>query len=292
MKPLAGSWRAALPYLVAVGISLVVAAVVAQTSARPNTGFTDAAAVLTIAGLVAVGIERTLEVGWTLIGQAKSAWWPLNEFAEEVGRLEASVTDSAGSLFNDALTRLETARGAVDTATDTWKRIDAQIQQLETRRTSWEQQRDQILALAPGNQRFRLLASASSQVAGELKTRYGQAEPQIAHAAAVASQVTAGAADFVATFKDNPSRRVISIWAGGLIGMTAAGILGLDIFQAAAGATIGGWRVGQQELLPFLGVALTGMVLGLGADPTHEVIRVLQEWKKSKKVGNDLSVSG
>jgi hypothetical protein len=32
--------------------------------------------------------------------------------------------------------------------------------------------------------------------------------------------------------------------------------------------------------LPSLGVAFTGLVMGLGSDPTHEAIRALQEVKK------------
>jgi len=32
-----------------------------------------------------------------------------------------------------------------------------------------------------------------------------------------------------------------------------------------------------------VGVAVTGLVIGLGSDPTHQVIEVLQECKKARK---------
>jgi hypothetical protein len=38
---------------------------------------------------------------------------------------------------------------------------------------------------------------------------------------------------------------------------------------------------------PYWGVAITGLVMGLGSNPTHEVIRAIQEVKKSRKSGND-----
>jgi hypothetical protein len=129
-----------------------------------------------------------------------------------------------------------------------------------------------------------------------------------------------GATDFLATFKDNPGRRLLSIYAGCVLGLVVAGLLGLDVFRAvldepAGGATaqvaryasapgrpeaaaadehhgIGDWPGSAWDWLreatdfEHIGVALTGLVIGLGSNPTHEVIRVLQEYKKTRKSGN------
>jgi hypothetical protein len=87
-------------------------------------------------------------------------------------------------------------------------------------------------------------------------------------------------ADVVATFKDNPGRRLISIYVGAVFGLLVSGMLSLDLFAAALQrptATIG------PSWLPHLGIVLTGLVMGLGSNPTHEVIRAVQEFKKSLK---------
>ena len=48
---------------------------------------------------------------------------------------------------------------------------------------------------------------------------------------------------------------------------------------AAAGETPSPW-------VPFLGVAVTGLLLGLGANPTHEVIKFIQEAKVGRREAN------
>ena len=40
---------------------------------------------------------------------------------------------------------------------------------------------------------------------------------------------------------------------------------------------------------PNLGAAVTGLVMGLGATPTHELIKTLQETKKNRKAENNAS---
>ena len=104
-------------------------------------------------------------------------------------------------------------------------------------------------------------------------------------AAIIATQSVTGLADFVATFKDNPARRLISIYAGAFLGLLVAGFLGLDVFKAAMETAQTSTSAGG--LFPYWGVAITGIVMGLGSNPTHEVIRAIQEVKKSRKAGND-----
>jgi hypothetical protein len=36
----------------------------------------------------------------------------------------------------------------------------------------------------------------------------------------------------------------------------------------------------------YWGIVFTGIVMGLGSNPTHEVIRALQEFKKNLKIQN------
>jgi len=89
----------------------------------------------------------------------------------------------------------------------------------------------------------------------------------------------------VATFKDNPGRRLISICAGAILGLIAAWALGLDAFQAAYQAPPGDVVGGVPPQWQW-GIAVTGLLMGLGSTPTHEVIKLVQEVKKSRKTGN------
>jgi hypothetical protein len=96
-----------------------------------------------------------------------------------------------------------------------------------------------------------------------------------------------------------------------MIGLAMAGILRLDVFQAAAAAPssdgnsaaevvlTSSTTVAQPEQgsllaqlaqsLPGLGVAVTGLLIGLGSSPTHEVIQSLKEYKKSRVSANNPS---
>ena len=116
---------------------------------------------------------------------------------------------------------------------------------------------------------------------------------KVALAVDLASEAIGGMTDFVSTFKDNPGRRLISLYVAALIGVAIAAVLGLDVFQAVLG---GGESAAVRPVgllaqqagvrfawdFPRLGVAITGLLIGMGASPTHEVIRVLQEYKKNR----------
>src|SRR5207244_2208268 len=112
---------------------------------------------------------------------------------------------------------------------------------------------------------------------------------------AVAGVAVSGLTDFVATFKDNPGRRLYSVLLGVVIGVLVAAVFGLDLFAAIQSAPVaaGAPAVKSGSLfdpLPSLGIAVTGLVMGLGSNPTHEVIRAIQEFKKAKKAENRQSV--
>ena len=80
---------------------------------------------------------------------------------------------------------------------------------------------------------------------------------------------------------------MISIYLGSFLGMIIAGVVGMDVFQATLSSeTVGAAQATMQmttQLFPYVGVAMTGLVIGLGSDPTHQVIQVLQEYKKARK---------
>ena len=130
-----------------------------------------------------------------------------------------------------------------------------------------------------------MVTTSTAQLVGYLNAKYN--DPQLAAAAKMAADSLKGVNDLVASFKDNPGRRLISIYLGSFLGMIIAGVVGMDVFQATLSSeTVGAAQATMQmtaQFFPYVGVAMTGLVIGLGSDPTHQVIQVLQEYKKARK---------
>lgn len=106
--------------------------------------------------------------------------------------------------------------------------------------------------------------------------------PEVGATVNLANQSVAVLADFADTFKNNPARQLISLYIGILLGLIVSAAFGLDLLQAAGVPTSGG----PSALLPHLGVAITGLIMGLGSNPTHEIIRAIQEYKDNLKSKN------
>ncbi|MDQ5825487.1 MAG: hypothetical protein M3441_14940, partial [Chloroflexota bacterium] len=86
---------------------------------------------------------------------------------------------------------------------------------------------------------------------------------------------------------DNPARKIIGIFIGAAIGIVIAALFGLDIFWSILGSeTVFTFGDAPRALTLHVGVALSGIIIGLGADPTHQVIRLLEEKKKDLKGRN------
>ncbi len=103
-------------------------------------------------------------------------------------------------------------------------------------------------------------------------------------AATNANKALASVNEFVQTFEDNPARRLMSLYAGAMLGLLAAGILGLDAIQAVFGGVPSGQLAKYAyALLPGIGAAATGLAMGAGATPAHEFIKMLKEIKERNK---------
>jgi hypothetical protein len=74
-------------------------------------------------------------------------------------------------------------------------------------------------------------------------------------------------------FKDNPGRKVISIYLGAILGIAVATVAQVDVFHATE----------NEAAFGDLAIPLTGVLMGIGANPTHEVIAALKKYKESKK---------
>ena len=240
----------------------------------PNSGnreLAGQAAALAIITATAVGIERFLEGCWTLIDMAWGDFWPLKQIHDAINvrvnsmntvlePLYTSAETAADQLFQDGKWGQDEVNNAKQELTDSKKRIQ------------------QLQELVPGSQKAQLIASAATEVIGSIQAKY----PTLKNAADTAAQATKDVSDFVSSFKDNPARRLISLYIGAYLGLVVAVILGLDAF-AATGVTAAATGATTTAPVPNWGVAITGLVMGLGSNPTHELIQALQSFKASQK---------
>jgi len=100
----------------------------------------------------------------------------------------------------------------------------------------------------------------------------------------VAGTTLTAVGDFLGTFKDNPGRRIVSIELGLIAGLAIAWLAGLDLYAGVQNEGV--TDTAALVAASVGGILLTGVVLGLGSSPTHEVIKVVQEDKERRKVAN------
>lgn len=284
---------------------LILFFLVALCPIAPNVGFTGPAAVLSLITAVAVGIERIIEGFWTIIGMTKGSFWPLSLINEQVNGMVNNLDEKLRPVYEEAEKAMNELAAAEKWTQEKLAEAKRELDELKTRTT-------RLKALAPDNQRVNMIAASAFQGVSFLEKKY----PQAIRSAEVAHQAIVGVSDFVATFKDNPGRRLISILLGMILGLLVAGVVRLDVFEAASqtpatdgaaapsgstasegrpapttqGTTTERYRTGSLmgfEVGFFWGVAFTGLLMGLGSNPTHEVIRAIQEYKKTRKSNND-----
>jgi hypothetical protein len=250
---------------------------------EPTVLNTDAsAAILALVGAAAIGIERIIETFWTMLGQTTgNQRWPLNVVGDEISRLIFEMNEDLAPFLQKVQEGIDEAGGAAEAATDqlrvakeTYDDIKANFRELQ--------------ALAPENPRARAAAAAAARGIGYLEGAY----PDLQHRAQSFNDAVSRVDELLNQVNDNPARRLISILVGAFLGLLVAGILGLDVIGATLGENPWGTGADQPWLdhaLPNLGAAVTGLVMGLGATPTHELIKTLQETKKNRKAENNAS---
>jgi hypothetical protein len=222
----------------------------------------DAAAELGLVSVSAVGIERALELFWEVMGQLKNTWWPLGVPARQLDKFVSSLNQAVKpyqECANDVLTRAATAAGKLP-------------QDLVDAQAILEQVKGYLADLSVANPPSQ--ATAATIIAGIDSLQASK----YAVASAVAKGVKGTVADlssFANSFTNNPARKLISIHAGAIMGVMLAGLTGMDLFAAS------GFK---STWLGFhWGLVLTGVVMGLGSNPTHDVIKAAQEYKNHQR---------
>ncbi len=272
-------------------IAFVVAFLAASDTA--NAGFKDAAAVIAFVGTVSVGIERIIELLFSIVdGTARlGGWWPLAVVQDEFDSFEQRTRDLLGPPTDAALAALRDARqkaadGSVEAAN-----LDGQIAALQAGRQRLASRLDTVQqTLAPGSGRLALVA----EIATEASTRASaaldaasSADQTVRIGLTDATELADRALAIVQAFRDNPARQIASLAIGAGLGMLVAGFVDVNLFAAILGSPAGASATagpqGTDLLAGRLGVVLTGLAVGLGSGPTHEVIQALQQYKQSRK---------
>ena len=244
-------------FLIGATIVLVVGIVLtALFSSTSTSGLRDAAAALTIIAAVSVGIERVLEGFWTYIGLTRNSWWPLNVISQEINTMASNLDQLLAPFYQQLTKAVEDAKNA-----EQWsqQQLDAANQEI----TDIQNLIDRLKHLAPGSQQATAIASIISQQVSNFQLKYKTLANE-------------------ATIANNLGRRFISLFLGMYLGLVVAGVLGLDLLQS----------IFTTSLAFHLGIVLTGLVMGLGSSPTHEVIQVLQSWKTNLKTQGTATPSG
>lgn len=268
---------------VILGLVLLVAVflLVAQFAAPSNRGAGDATAALTLIAGAAVVIERILEGVWTFVGLTRGSKWPLGPLSDRFTAVVGNLDTTLSPFYKEADAALQRVAQAQSW---TQARLDEARKELGELKT----QVSNIKTMAPDSQQVELAATSTAQVVEYIQKKYQ--DPQLKAAAEMATDSLKGINDLVASFKDNPGRRLISVYLGAFLGMMIAGVVGMDVFQATLSPeAVGAAQAAGQSavrLFPYVGVAVTGLVIGFGSDPTHQVIEVLKEYKKARKAAS------
>jgi hypothetical protein len=251
----------------------------------PNTGFKDAASVLALISLAAVAIERSIEGVFSALASRLGEWWPLRIVRDEFDAFQASTNAVLGPVTTDTLAALTAARAALAEGDPLLDEYDATVARVVAEHDRLAGQLlDVTHKLAPGSARLARLGEINSEMTATLaraQALSATATAEARNALLITRQASERASMIISSFADNPARRVASIVMGASIGMVVAGAMGVNLFAATlnppdGSAELAGLLAGK------VGVLLTGIVIGLGSSPTHEVVKSLQAYKDAR----------
>ncbi len=260
---------------------LAVLAIVAGLLARSpsSEASLEAGAALAMISAVALGIERAQEVFWAAIDSRYGAWWPLSLVTKPVRDLQKRLDAELAPYVVKAKVALAELDRQGQLAQGELAKLNENLDNAQRELQSWGGMITDARALK------RVLTAIQTNLAS-VQGRIPQGQSALAFGDEAVDLLT-GVLDSVTS---NPARRTIGIFIGAAIGIVIAATFGLDIFFSMLGSetafTIVRDANGSSLVTLHAGVAISGIIIGLGADPTHQVIRLLEEKKKELKERN------
>ncbi|MFL5734462.1 MAG: hypothetical protein ACJ78Q_14850 [Chloroflexia bacterium] len=250
-------------YIAFGGLALVLAtAILGLITGKPiSHGTLEAGAVVTIVSIAAVSIERGFEVVWQVIDTLAGSTWPLSVVSINLKQLAASQESELNRFYT-------TARAAVDELANANQWSQEKAATVNKELDGLKADIDRFAGLQADNPQARNLADSILKTITYLQGRYSE----IKKYTTTGDHAVLALSALVDRFKSNPGRILISIYSGVIVGIIIAVLASLDVFAAVLG-----------DAPTSLGVVLTGVTIGLGSNPAHEIIRAVQEFKNSKK---------
>jgi hypothetical protein len=277
-RQITGFWVVAMVVVVACTL---IAYAIAPAS---NQSFADAAAVLAFASLLAVGIERVVELGWLVIDAAGrfGGYFPLNVLMKQFEEVDRQTDALLGHVFDDTKRALQNAIEVGGRSGAQIETIRGQMAELDAQRANLNARLAQVRTLSPGSGRLGATAAIADQISASMHAALGTlgASAAATRLAVVTVRSSAQTAlEVITALGDNPSRRIASLLFSSALGMLIAGMVGANLFEGVLQQSQG---TAEAILFGKLGVVVTGVVVGLGSGPTHEVIKGLQRYKDSR----------
>jgi hypothetical protein len=226
-----------------------------------------AAGTLALVTALAVAIERLLEGFWTLADvMLPNPSLPFKKDAQLVSDLATQV-----SVY---------VKAPLDQLNDSLKATDATAKQLLLQRPWAQRQVDalqteitNVFGAVKGGSASRSLTAIQlglSDLSNALEDNQIAAELKLG---VLTLDTLSGWMD---TLVSNPGRRIMSLFAGVALGLCGAWLFGLDLVHAAL-------NVAPPTSGLAWGIALTGLAVGLGSNPTHELIKAIQSFKQYRQ---------
>jgi len=247
-----------MTWLIVAGGMVLLAGALALAGLRGTPETVNSAAAIGLVTASAVGIERVVETFWAVASQLATDWWPLSVPVKQVDAFMIRLNQQLQPVVDLA----ERVVGAAETdASSTSARLATARAQLETLKANL----NQVTVTEPPSQ-----ARAASMIAAidALATW----DARLSQGAAAAKTAIADLSGAVSAFSNNPARKLISLFAGAILGIGLAAVAHVDLFRASG--------IADTQLGPYQwGVAITGVVMGLGSNPAHELINAITQFK-------------
>jgi hypothetical protein len=247
-------------------IALILCAVL--RSPDNNINIKNSTVAISVIGAIAVGIERIIEAIWSMLSAVGWDKWSYKIFlSTENQNFIDDIKNQLGEFTN------RTQNGLKNTATKI-EQVQSDVDNMQTILTNFASNLDEFKTTTILNPKLNTLAENSKKELENLGTKFKDLKTTTDYALRIVNIAT----DFITTFKENPLRRLFSIYLGLLLGLGFAALSGMDVIKATLETTIPG------------GVVWTGILMGLGSSPTHEVIGILNEIKENRKTSKNEQV--
>ena len=281
--------------VVALVVWVILCAVVAGVVApkEVNTGFKDSTSVLAFISLTAVAIERCIEGFFSLLSGQLGEWWPLKTVRDEFDSFEMQTNEVLNPIVTATIDALKAAQGEAGKTAAQIAELQGQIDKVDTEANRLRTQYKAVTTkLAPGSDRLARVSDINAAMTAVLDDVHKSSAKYTTKARDLlqtSSDIANDASLIISSFSDNPARRAASLVLGASLGMLVAGAVGLNLFVATLAGPNGSSPDLPTVLAGWLGVVLTGVVIGLGSGPTHEVVKSLQAYKDSRNVPVDVT---